>query len=92
MDNIAMKTLKHNHRNGWVLLEATTALFILGLIFTGLAYGVNASRRANCIQHARQKCIVASGALLECICLRNRPLNPSHTGPRQGVFEPVFLI
>ncbi len=66
---------KNTRHNGFLLTELMTALAVLMVILTCMALSLKVFRKINNYQLARQQCISATQAQLDCIAVTGEPID-----------------
>ncbi|MBN2182310.1 MAG: type II secretion system protein [Sedimentisphaerales bacterium] len=65
---------KNKKNSGYVLIELTVAMFLLGVLLVAFALALNGFARFNRFQLIRQRCTAAAQAQLDSIATTGKPI------------------
>ena len=63
-------------RGGWIIVESSISLAVLGMVFVMLALSQEGGRRFNAVMLARQRCVAAGQSELDSIAATGQPIAP----------------
>jgi type II secretory pathway pseudopilin PulG len=98
-------TMKRHLQSGWITIELVVAIGVLVAILAALGSILYSSGNYNRILWARQQCLAAGQAQLDCIAKTGKPVPPAdaerlwpgiqctlETEPGTGPWEPLRLV